>query len=218
MKRTKCFRRKIISAGVATAMTLAIPLAYLPNSVTVEAAEPLNMGEGVIANDSLSVQIGDLGQISTMNILNNRQNSFGEDVNFVLPNDTSPQNDVQHQWMGEMIFSYRASADGSFPEDNTGFVEVDTNKTLAAGGSTTYSDATESLEDNPYIDKNVVSDKKVEVDFKGQELTDTGIADDRIMRGFDVESVFDMETEDGSLLWNITISNTSDQYLEFGDV
>lgn len=218
MKRTKCFRRKIISAGVATAMTLAIPLAYLPNSVTVEAAEPLNMGEGVIANDSLSVQIGDLGQISTMNILNNRQNSFGEDVNFVLPNDTSPQNDVQHQWMGEMIFSYRASADGSFPEDNTGFVEVDTNKTLAAGGSTTYSDATENLEDNPYIDKNVVSDKKVEVDFKGQELTDTGIADDRIMRGFDVESVFDMETEDGSLLWNITISNTSDQYLEFGDV
>lgn len=207
--------KKFISVGMVAAMILLIPLSYLPNSITVEAADK---PDGTISNGNLRVQIGDLGQISNLNIENNRTNSYGKEVNFVLPNDTSPQNGVEHQWMGEMIFSYRASEDGSFPEDNTGFVEVDTNKTLAAGGSTTYSDATENLKDNPYIEKNIVSDEKVEVDFKGKELSGTEISSDRIMRGFDVESVYDMSTEDGSMLWSITISNTSDKYLEFGDV
>lgn len=208
-------KKKLVSAGMALMMTLSMSLGYLPDSFHLEAADKQ---DGTISNGNLKVQIGDLGQISEMFIEKNRTNSYGEEVNFVLPNDTSPQNDVQHQWMGEMLFSYRASDDGTFPEDRSGFVEVDTNKTLAAGGSTTYSDATENLENNPYIEKNVVSDQKVEIDFKGQELQGTEIADDRIMRGFDVESVYDMETEDGSMLWSITISNTSDKYLEFGDV
>ena len=116
--------------------------------------------------------------------------------------------------MGEMIFSYRTSEDGTFPEDTSGFVEVDTNRTLAAGGSTTYSDASENLESNPYIEKNV-EDDRVEVTFKGQDLDST---DERTMKGFDVQSVFDMGTDDGSLLWSITLENTSDQYIEFGDV
>ena len=62
---------------------------------------------------------------------NNRTNNNGGDVNFVLPNDTAAQNNEAHQWMGEMIFSYRTSKDGDFAGDNSGFVEVDTNKTLA---------------------------------------------------------------------------------------
>ena len=116
--------------------------------------------------------------------------------------------------MGEMIFSYRTSEDGTFPEDRSGFVEVDTNRTLAAGGSTTYDNASENLESNPYIEKNV-EDDKVEVTFKGQDLDST---DERTMKGFDVQSVFDMGTEDGSMLWSITLENTSDEYIEFGDV
>ncbi|HIT90654.1 MAG TPA: Ig-like domain-containing protein [Candidatus Merdenecus merdavium] len=170
---------------------------------------------GMISNESLSVQIGDLGQISLMNIKNNPTNNKGDQVNFVLPNDTSPQNGVEHQWMGEMIFSYRTSEDGVFPEDRSGFVEIDTNKTLAAGGSTTYSDATENLESNPYIKKNVINDKRVEVDFIGHDEGSTG---DRTMKGFDVKSVYDMDTEDGSLLWEITLSNKGTQWIEFGDV
>lgn len=38
------------------------------------------------------------------------------------------------------------------------------------------------------------------------------------MKGFDVKSTYDMDTEDGSLLWTITLKNKSGAYLEFGDV
>ena len=91
-----------------------------------------------------------------------------------------------------MIFSYRSSKDGNFPEDNSGFQEVDTNKTLAAGGSTTYSDASANLKNNPYIEKKVSKDK-VEVTFKGQDEDST---DSRTMKGFNAKSVYDMDTDD----------------------
>ena len=38
------------------------------------------------------------------------------------------------------------------------------------------------------------------------------------MKGFNAKSVYDMDTDDGSLLWSITLENTSENYLEFGDV
>ena len=38
------------------------------------------------------------------------------------------------------------------------------------------------------------------------------------MKGFNAKSVYDMDTDDGSLLWSITLENTSGNYLEFGDV
>ena len=210
MKKAKhSFKQRAISVGLSALMTLSMFQGAIPGSITAK-ADP-----NAISNDSLSVQIGDLGQISVMNIKNNRTNSSGREINFVLPNNTSPQNGVQHQWMGEMIFSYRTSEDGTFPEDRTGFVEVDTNKTLAAGGSTTYSNATANLAGNPYIKKNVVSDKKVEIDFIGQDEDSTTA---RTMKGFDVKSVYDMDTDDGSLLWNITLTNKSSNYIEFGDV
>ena len=197
----------VISIVLTIVMVASLFSGILPGlGVTAKAAA------NEIANDSLKISVGDLGQISTLNIVNNPRNRSNREINFVLPNDTRPQNGVQHQWMGEMIFSVRSSADGSFPADNTGFVEVDTNKTLAAGGSTTASNI---ASDNPYIEKTVVSDKKVEVNFIGQDLSSTT---DRTMKGFDVKSTYDMDTEDGSLLWTITLKNKSDAYLEFGDV
>ena len=201
-------RRRGISLALSAAMVVTT-LSVIPAS-KAEAAP----SSDEISNDSLTVSIGDLGQISSLKINNNRLNSEGNNVNFVLPNDSENQNNEAHQWMGEMIFSYRTSEDGTFPEDRSGFVEVDTNRTLAAGGSTTYDNASENLESNPYIEKNV-EDDKVEVTFKGQDLDST---DERTMKGFDVQSVFDMGTEDGSMLWSITLENTSDEYIEFGDV
>lgn len=201
-------RRRGISLALSAAM-VATTLTVIPPA-EAEAAP----SSDAISNESLTAEIGDLGQISSLTINNNRTNSYGQDVNFVLPNDSSGQNNEAHQWMGEMIFSYRTSEDGTFPEGGEGFVEVDTNRTLAAGGSTTYDNASENLESNPYIEKNV-EDDKVEVTFKGQDLDST---DERTMKGFNVQSVFDMGTADGSMLWSITLENTSDEYIEFGDV
>lgn len=170
-------------------------------------AIPVQAASDTIANNSLRVQIGDLGQISSMNIINDRKS-----INYVLPNDTANQNNTNHQWMGEMIFSYRTGDSANFPNNSTGFVEVDTNKTLAAGGSTTASNI---KADNPYIKKTKVSDKRVEVDFIGQS---EGSTTSRTMKGFDVKSVFDTETDDGSMLWSVTLSNKGSKYIEFGDV
>ena len=158
-----------------------------------------------IENDSLSVQIGDLGQISVLNIKNNTRS-----INFVLPNDTRNQNNTAHQWMGEMIFATRSAATR---EGLTGaFTEQDVNRTLAAGGSTTASNISAT---NPYITKTANGSSSVEVNFLGQDLSSTT---SRTMKGYDVKSVFDMQTDDGSMLWSITLSNKSDQYIEFGDI
>lgn len=134
MQRVNHLPRRVISIVLTIVMVASLFSGILPGlGVTAKAAA------NEIANDSLKISVGDLGQISTLNIVNNPRNRRNQEINFVLPNNTSPQNGVQHQWMGEMIFSVRSSTDGSFPADNTGFVEVDTNKTLAAGGSTTAS-------------------------------------------------------------------------------
>lgn len=210
IKKGDWLKKRVVPMALSASMVLSM-VAVLP--VEVQAEEPAT--DDRISNKSLTAEIGDLGQISLLTINNNRTNSYGEDVNFVLPNDTAQQNNEAHQWMGEMIFSYRTSEDGTFPEDNSGFVEVDTNKTLAAGGSTTYSNASENLENNPYIDKSVISDEEVEIVFHGQDLEST---DARTMKGFDVTSNYNMETDDGSLLWTITLENTSEEYIEFGDV
>lgn len=201
--------RQRVTACAMSAVMLSSLVGILPQS-TVN-AQPQSDS---ISNGSLKAQIGDLGQISCLQIKNNRTNNSGNDLNFVLPNDTAAQNNEAHQWMGEMIFSYRTSKDGNFASDNSGFVEVDTNKTLAAGGSTTYSNASEHLKDNPYIEK-TKSDDKVTVKFKGQDADST---QERTMKGFDVTSEYDMGTDDGSMQWNITLENTSENYIEFGDV
>lgn len=206
MKQTHHLSKRWVSMLLALVMVLSAFSGILPGTILhAEAAS------SEIANDSLKITVGDLGQISALNIVNNPTNNRGREVNFVLPNNTNPQNGVQHQWMGEMIFSVRSSEDGTFPADNSGFEEVDINKTLAAGGSTTASNI---AADNPYFSK-TVDGSKVTVNYTGLDLDATTA---RAMKGFDVESSYDMDTGDGSLLWTITIKNKSGKYLEFGDV
>ena len=114
MKKGRMVRRKAVSLALSAAM-VATTLSVIP-AAKAEAAP----SSDEISNSSLTAEIGDLGQISSLTINNNRTNSYGEEVNFVLPNDTSGQNNEAHQWMGEMIFSYRTSEDGTFPEDRSG--------------------------------------------------------------------------------------------------
>ena len=199
-------KKRAISLGLSAALTFSLLGGAIPFGAEAEAAA---VG---ISNDSLKVSIGDLGQISTMNIVNNRTNRNGQEINFVLPNTERNQNNADHQWMGEMIFAYRTSDDADF-SDSGNFVEVDTNKTLAVGGSTTASNINP---DNPYIKKEVSEDnKQVVVDFVGQDLDSTA---KRAMKGFDVQSVYNMDTEDGSLEWTIKVRNKSEKYIEFGDI
>ncbi|GMK40371.1 hypothetical protein PCCS19_34270 [Paenibacillus sp. CCS19] len=203
----KTTTKKLTSLATAFVMVLQV----LPFGIN--AAPSAAAAANSISNASLSAKIGDLGQIEELYIQNNPTNKSGKPINFVLPNNTSPQNDVQHQWMGEMIFSYRTGDSDQFPNDRTGFIEVDTNKTLAAGGSTKYTTINAS---NPYFSKTASSDgKKVEVNFIGQNLDSTTA---RTMKGFDVKSVFDTDTADGSMLWEITVKNKSSKYMEFGDI
>ncbi|MGO4545407.1 S-layer homology domain-containing protein [Paenibacillus sp. 2TAB23] len=194
-------------------MTIAFMLIFQILQLNSSDLTKLAAAADDISNASLSAKIGDLGQIEELFIKNNPVNRNGAPINFVLPNNTSPQNNVQHQWMGEMLFSYRTGDTEQFPVSRDGFVEVDTNKTLAAGGSTTYSNINP---DNQYFERTVSTEgKKVEVNFIGQDL---GSTTNRAMKGFDVKSVFDMETEDGSMLWEITLKNKSGKYMEFGDI
>ena len=194
-------------------LTIALLLFFQSVPMEISAAATVSAVKNDITNTSLSAKVGDLGQIEELYINNNPTNKNGEPINFVLPNDTIPQNNIQHQWMGEMIFSYRTGDSEQFPDNREGFLEVDTNKTLAAGGSTKYSDINPN---NPYIAKTASGDgKKVEVNFIGQNLDSTA---QRVMKGFDVKSVFDMDTQDGSMLWEITVKNKSGKYIEFGDI
>ena len=110
--------RQRVTACAMSAVMLSSLVGILPQS-TVN-AQPQSDS---ISNGSLKAQIGDLGQISSLQIKNNRTNNSGSDLNFVLPNDTAAQNNEAHQWMGEMIFSYRTSKDGNFASDNSEFVE-----------------------------------------------------------------------------------------------
>ena len=96
MQRVNHLPRRVIVLTIV--MVASLFSGILPGlGVTAKAAA------NEIANDSLKISVGDLGQISTLNIVNNPRNRSNREINFVLPNDTRPQNGVQHQWMGEMI-------------------------------------------------------------------------------------------------------------------
>ncbi len=198
--------KKVSLRLLSILLTIAMLLSMLPAQVVLAA----DVQSGTISNKSLLATVGGLGQISSLNIVNNPKNNNGADINFLLPNNTSPQNNTAHQWVGEMIFATRTSDTADF--SNAGdFVEVDTNRTLAAGGSTTASNIAAN---NPYISQ-TQDGNQITVQIKGMDLdADTA----RAIKGFDVQSVYDMQTEDGSLLWSITLQNTSEKYIEFGDV
>lgn len=97
MKKVRhLIKKKVVPFALsATMVTLSVSGA-IPNTVlTVKAAND------AIGNDSLAVEIGDLGQIASMKIKNNRLSNNGSEMNFVLPNDTRNQNNTAHQWMGK---------------------------------------------------------------------------------------------------------------------
>ena len=189
----------------------AIPIIG-PGPVETASAAP-----ATIANDSLSVRIGNIGQVEVFNIRNNRNNRNNQQPNFVMPNTESNLSTNTHQYMGEMIFSTRA-AESRDDLAAKSFVEQDINKTLAAapaGAMTQYSNFTDAnLAANPNIDIDY-GDNKVTVDYKGYGLNSNTA---RTMKGYDVRQEWDMNTPDDSLLRTITVKNVSEQYIEFGDV
>ena len=208
-------RAKKINGHIARLLVIVLIIGMCPVIGKV-LAEPVSAAT-VLQNGSLSVQIGNIGQIEVFNIRNNRDNRSGAQPNFVMPNTESNLNTATHQYMGEMIFSTRA-AETKEGLAAKSYVEQDINKTLAAapaGAMTQYSNFTEAnLAANPNINIDY-SDNRVTVDYKGFGL-ETGTA--RTMKGYDVQQVWDMDTPDDSLLRTITVKNVSDQFIEFGDM
>lgn len=85
--------KKFVSAALTFIMVFQIiPVGIVGSPKVVNAAA----GDAVISNESLTAKIGDLGQIEELYINNNPLNRNGRPINFVLPNDTLPQSDVQH--------------------------------------------------------------------------------------------------------------------------
>ena len=157
------------------------------------------------------------------------------DPNFLIGNTSSREASTAHQWTGGLIFATRSAAtEAELRASTAAFREQDTNKTLANGGSTTTNTIAAG---NPRIsrageDLGLTGKGVVEITYKGLDVApDAGTAgtgspgptgaagnDARIMRGYDVVSTYDMDTEDGSLLWTIEIKNKSEQWIEFGDI
>lgn len=98
MKQTRHLSRRWISMLLAFALVLSAFSGILPGSVLhAEAAND------EIANNSLRITVGDLGQISTLNIVNNPKNNSGREINFVLPN-----NKMTDKFASEIYAFYRA--------------------------------------------------------------------------------------------------------------
>jgi len=183
-----------------------------------------------ISNANFYLNVGDLGNIRDLRITNNyvdftryHDNNITRDAspNFVLPfNEGGRQADPNHQWMGELIFATRSAAtiDGLAGQE---FVEQDTNRTLAQGGSTTAANATLTGDMVNFVRRDTGEDY-IRTRFIGGPVAGSGPAPSRargtVLRGFDAISEFRTDTEDGTLLWEITVENKSDQFIEFGDI
>ncbi len=183
-----------------------------------------------IRNDNFYLNVGELGNIKDLRIENNAttytRNSDGAvtydaSPNFVLPVDEGGRgSNAFHEWMGELIFATR-SADTVDGLESQPFVEQDTNRTLAQGGSTTALNATLGGAMDQYVRRTADGDS-VTTKFIGGPVDGSGPAPTRevgtVMRGFDATSKFSTDTDDGSLLWEIAVENKSDKVIEFGDI
>jgi len=219
-----------------------------PQSGSVPAHVGVQAGDVRIENDSLRIDIGRLGQITRLNIVDMDLNRLTpatnpwREMNFVASDHTFAsnfRNSALHQWMGEMIFSVR-SADTPAGLAGQPFVEMDTNRTMQAGGRATHSNPGGDPNVNPFFQRTLhETDGRIHVQFNpdannlplgtetnpsGGDLNGTWMPGapnrTRIIRDFQIDSIFDSDTEDGSILWTITITNPDDsgQYLEFGDI
>lgn len=183
-----------------------------------------------ISNENFYLHVGELGNIRDLRIENNAttftRNSDGAvtydaSPNFVLPVDEGGRGtNAYHQWMGELIFATR-SADTVEGLEGEAFVEQDTNRTLAQGGSTTAMNATLGGVMDQYV-RRTADENSITTTFIGGPVEGSGPAPTlevgTVMRGFDATSTFSTDTDDGSLLWEITVENKSDKVIEFGDI
>ena len=214
MKKSKFWARHL-ARFMAVLMVLAV-LPALTAPVTMAA-------NNTIENDQFRIEIGDLGQIRSMYLKNNRTtytsstgtNTFDPDLSFMFIDTVGGRNtSTAHQFTGELLFSTRSAATVAGLESAT-FAEQDTNKTLAQGTSKTSATATLTGMDS-YYEKTAVTGNNGSVinKFIGGAVTGTS----RVMRGYDAVSTFDMNTTDGSILWTVQVENKSDRYIEFGDI
>ena len=206
-------------------------------------------GDMRIENDSLRMDIGRLGQITRLNIVDmdlSRPQSLNpwREMNFVAGVHTFAsnfRNSADHQWIGEMIFSTRTADTREGLATAGPFREVDTNRLLQAGGRATHNSPNNDTHVNPFFTRihddtaNTVTNRfnpdsgnmptGNEVNPAGGNLNtnmeiggQTVPRRDRIITDFQVESTFDADQDDDSILWSITITNPGTGYIEFGDI
>jgi len=227
----------------------AVSEALFAEAMSPQAHVPVQAGDVRIENNNLRMDIGRLGQITRLNIVDMdlsrpQQIDSWREMNFVAGVHTFAanfRNSADHQWIGEMIFSTRSAETREGLATAGPFVEVDTNRTLQAGGRSTHNSPNNDTHINPFFSRthNDV-DNSVTVLFNpdsenlptGDEPNPPGGNLDanmetggvtaprrsRIIRDFQVESAFDADQDDGSILWSITITNPGDRYIEFGDI
>ena len=120
---------------------------------------PVQPGDMRIENRSLRMDIGRLGQVTRLNIvdmdLSRPQNiNSWREMNFVAGVHTFAsnfRNSADHQWIGEMIFSTRSAETREGLATAGPFVEVDTNRLLQAGGRATHNSPNNDTHVNPFF-------------------------------------------------------------------
>ncbi|MCL2425713.1 MAG: hypothetical protein FWD05_05195 [Oscillospiraceae bacterium] len=226
-----------------------LALDAVPNAAVSPAHVPVQAGDVRIENDSLRMDIGRLGQITRLNIVDmdlSRPQTLNQwrEMNFVAGVHTFAsnfRNSADHQWIGEMIFSTRTADTREGLATAGPFVEVDTNRLLQAGGRSTHNNPNNDTHVNPFFTRehnaqaNAVTNRfnpdsnnmptGNEPNPPGGNLNATmetgGVTAQRrsrIITDFQVESTFNADQDDDSILWSITITNPGDGYIEFGDV
>lgn len=143
------------------------------------AAVAVSASAVTISDANFSVDIGTLGEISSLKIVGD---AFP--TNYVMNATNSPdQNTSGHQWMGELLFKYRKGTAAAWDSAFT---------SLSANGRT--------------VTKNGAT--KVSVSYANA----TGAGS---IRDFKIEEAY--ELKDKTLVWTITVTNTSDEPIEIGD-
>ncbi|MDR0594429.1 MAG: DUF5695 domain-containing protein [Bifidobacteriaceae bacterium] len=227
-----------LSLGVGTRALTTIRFDVTNNNDSADTAsssanQTVDVTVGVgdeIRNENFYLNVGELGNIKDLRIENNATTftrnydgavTYDASPNFVLPVDEGGRgSNAYHQWMGELIFATR-SADTVEGLESEPFVEQDTNRTLAQGGSTTALNATLGGAMDQYVTRTADEDS-ITTKFIGGPVEGSGpaptVSVGTVMRGFDATSTFSTDTDDGSLLWEISVENKSQKVIEFGDI
>ncbi len=206
-------------------------------------------GDIRIQNSSLRMDIGRLGQVNRLNIIDSdlsrpQDITSNREMNFVAGQhnwSTAFTEHPDHQWIGEMIFSIRTASTRESLAEAGPFIEVDTNRTLQAGGRVTNNNPDTDPNLNAFFNRDYTDKNRITVQINpdpndmptgnesnpsdgnlNSDLETAGLTAqrrERIITNFQVTSLFDADTDDNSILWSITITNpTENEYIEFGDI